>query len=141
MATRIIRKGDAPEPWNGAHDYQPGAQCTNRGRLWEAGQTGIHNGSIEPGGIAGGNYWIDKGELRATLGALVDMLEREGFDWRNAEFSIGVSDGNRNFEICAAPRDLWGLPRIAAIASTGEPARLRFDVTLHSKRLVARSRG
>ncbi len=59
--TRYIRRGDKPEAWNGKFSYDPGAQCIHKGHLWEAGSTGIHNTTFEPGGFQPSFYWLDKG--------------------------------------------------------------------------------
>lgn len=76
---------------------------------------------------------MDQKKEPMTLRKLCEMLEPEYLD---AELMIRVYDGHRNAEHCTPPRDLWGLPRSPAVASTGEPARLAINVSLDGYRLV-----
>lgn len=72
-----------------------------------------------------------------TLRQLCSLLGEEFMD---VPLQINVRDGNMNVEQVAGPADLWQLPRANAIASTGEPARLAFQVYLDRHRLVTRNR-
>lgn len=45
------------EPWDGNKNYKPGELCTNKGKTWKCGRTGVYNSQIEPGGFAPTMYW------------------------------------------------------------------------------------
>lgn len=64
MNTTTIYPSDGPQPWDGERRYSPKARCTNKGRLWECGETGVYNHLIEPGGFAP-FYWNDVTEADA----------------------------------------------------------------------------
>lgn len=72
-----------------------------------------------------------------TIRKLFELFQNDP-QFLDAPLMISVRDGNQNGELVAAPADLWGMPRAAAIESTGEPARIYLQVLLERKRLVNR---
>lgn len=44
-----VRPGEKPRPFNTHRAYQPGARCLHGGKLWEAGNAGVAEGTYIPG--------------------------------------------------------------------------------------------
>lgn len=68
-----------------------------------------------------------------TLRKLIELV---GPDFMDAELSICMKDAHLNIEWALLPTDLSNMPRTAAHASTGEPARLMFLVHATKHRFV-----